>query len=47
MEVMVDFRFTHFRMMIIYNVIVLPWEPLDDGYTKINEVLNSDEKSEE
>lgn len=25
LEVMVDFRFTHFRMMIIYNLVVLPW----------------------
>lgn len=25
LEVMLDFRFTHFRMMIIYNIIVLPW----------------------
>jgi hypothetical protein len=47
MEVMVDFRFTHFRMMLIYNVIVLPWEPTDDGYTKINQILNPEEKSAE
>lgn len=25
LEVMLDFRFTHFRMMIIYNIVVLPW----------------------
>lgn len=27
LEVMVDFRFSHFRMMIIYNLVVLPWMP--------------------
>lgn len=27
LEVMVDFRFTHFRMMIIYNLVILPWIP--------------------
>jgi hypothetical protein len=47
MEVMVDFRFTHFRMMLLYNVIVLPWEPSDDGYTEISGVLNSDDENEE
>lgn len=30
MEVLLDFRFTHFRMMIVYQIVVLPWEP-DEG----------------
>lgn len=32
MEVLLDFRFSHFRMMIIYNIVVLPWEPDADDY---------------
>lgn len=47
MEVMVDFRFTHFRMMLIYNVIVLPWEPEDDGYSQIDQILNSDDENDD
>ena len=34
LEVMLDFRFTHFRMMIIYNLVVLPWVP---GLPPLNE----------
>ena len=31
LEVMLDFRFTHFRMMIIYNLVVLPWATIETG----------------